>query len=492
MSIYKDLKGKLELIEKNPVEKEINQIVKKYKLVTTSIDGDLARLQGMDDPENILPEMRKIKKRADDALKDLSKSAENFARIAAPKSELSGEQLANSFIKRQSKVVDKDGNVEKLFDLVPKDKEAVRQITKSVTEDMLRDVNLINNDWRKRFDDTVRKGINDISSLNFKKAAAGQKEGIGRNLYNQIKDEGLKLVDRAGRKWEPDRYVKMYSRTRSRELQTQGIKNRMNDYEFDLVKISDHVDVDGMDICNVYEANVYSLSGNHPDYPALSDEPPFHPNCAHVMTPWIEKYNKAVNENPVVTDVNPDYKKLHPELPNETLKNLEKTHNEVLEKGLKTGNEELSLIYKQDGRRAFKNIGGDSSSVTFPPELTDTLRKGKKNEFILVHNHPGSSSFSDSDLMILNKFDSIDSLTVQGHDGTMYRMSMKPNTVQPTLKIPDYYSEEKMNLYDKYTIKVRNEGMAQNRAWQEHSNEISEKLAEKFGWEYKRVKPEGV
>ncbi|HKL42867.1 MAG TPA: phage minor capsid protein [Clostridia bacterium] len=295
--MYDELKGEITGIEKNPVEKEIKQILVKYKKVTKEIDNQASSLMKYNKKGPILDNLKSLRKRADSQLKELAKSAENFARIAAPKSELSGRKLADAFIRKQRKIITDEGEVIKLFDVVARDKEAIRKVTESVTQEMLREVNMINSAWRKNFDDVIREGIKEARSLQLTKqpgirGGTTTKDQIGSQLYQKIKDSGLKLEDSIGRKWDPERYVRMYSRTRSRELQTQGIENRMNDYGFDLVKISEHVDVDGMDICNDYEGNVYSLSGDHPNYPALLERPPFHPNCAHVMTPWIERYNK--------------------------------------------------------------------------------------------------------------------------------------------------------------------------------------------------------
>lgn len=295
--IYDELKPNN--LEKNPARKEILQILDKYKKVTDSIDREALKLRQIGNKKDMLTQLNKLKQRADQDLAELAKSAENFARVAAPKSNLSGRELANNFIKQQSKYVDENGEVIQIFDLIPKDREMIKKMTKKVTADMLRDVRMVNDSWRKRFDGIVRSGINDVRGINLIKRPGirgGTTTGkeIGSRLYQDIRNSGLKLIDSAGRKWEPDRYIRMFARTRTRELQTQGIESRMNDYGFDIVQISEHMDVDGMDICNIYESNVYSLSGDHPDYPKLDARPPFHPNCAHVMTPWIEKYQRLV------------------------------------------------------------------------------------------------------------------------------------------------------------------------------------------------------
>ena len=290
-------------LEGNPAKDEIIQLLNKYKKVTTDIDREASKLlRGLDNPVNktqIIDKLKILSKRADKSFASLEKSAENWAKIAAPKSHITGQALADSYIKKQSKVINKDGNMTQILDLKPKNKEAIRKVIDRVTTETLRDVNLINNSWRKRFDNIIRTGIKDTRGIKLIKRP-GIRGGIttgkeiGSRLYQEIKDSGLKLIDKAGNKWTPERYIRMYSRTRTRELQTQGIENRMNDYKLDLVKISIHVDVDGIDICNDYEGKVFSLSGNHPVYPQLDVHCPFHHNCVHVETPWVEKYQQEM------------------------------------------------------------------------------------------------------------------------------------------------------------------------------------------------------
>lgn len=282
-------------LERNPAEKEIKSILNKYEKVTVKLDKEAARLKNIKQSDRAVTELKRLGSRADQSIKKLNTSAERWARIAGPKSHLTGQALAESFIKKQSSLKMDNGKMITILKLKPKDKLAVKEMVNRVTLEVLREVRMINGGWRKRFDEVVRKGIKEARGLTLVKQAGSRGgvttvEEIGTKLYNLIKYEGLKLEDSLGRRWRPERYIRMYSRTRTREIQTRGIEHRMNDYDLDLVQISEHLDVDGQDICNDYEGNVYSLSGNHPRYPILDITPPFHPNCVHVMTPWVEEY----------------------------------------------------------------------------------------------------------------------------------------------------------------------------------------------------------
>lgn len=76
------------------------------------------------------------------------------------------------------------------------------------------------------------------------------------------------------------------------ELRNIAAINVTRDIDRDLVKMSEHYGA--CPICIPYEGRVYSLSGTNPNYPYLYDTPwdesyqNMHPNCRHLITPYIE------------------------------------------------------------------------------------------------------------------------------------------------------------------------------------------------------------
>src|SRR6056297_2739869 len=189
-------------LEENPAKDEIILLLKKYKKSTKDLDREAAKLKGLTDKKDVITKLNKIKKRADQKIISIKQSAANWAKIAAPKSYLNGQVLANTYIKRQSKIVNKDGNVIRILDLKPKDKALIKKIIDSVTKEVLREVNMINDSWRARFDNIIREGIKDTRGIKLIKkpgSRGGTTTGkeIGTRLYQKIKDEGLKLIDKA-------------------------------------------------------------------------------------------------------------------------------------------------------------------------------------------------------------------------------------------------------------------------------------------------------
>lgn len=116
---------------------------------------------------------------------------------------------------------------------------------------------------------------------------------------NLIRDGVGSFVDARGKQWKIHDYCSMAVRTKSRILHHQGTFNRLSEYgdrypsakkNFDLVQVSRH---NSECWCGKYEGTVWSISGEHPDYPSIEQlpnrpYPTFHPNCKHVLLPFIE------------------------------------------------------------------------------------------------------------------------------------------------------------------------------------------------------------
>jgi len=104
-------------------------------------------------------------------------------------------------------------------------------------------------------------------------------------LRTLIEDD--EFIEINGRMYRMNKYAELVARTTMRESQTAATLDLCNQYENDLVVISDH----GTDCeeCEEFEGNTYSISGTSTEYPMLEDEPPFHPNCKHVLLATSEE-----------------------------------------------------------------------------------------------------------------------------------------------------------------------------------------------------------
>ena len=106
-------------------------------------------------------------------------------------------------------------------------------------------------------------------------------------LVQRIKDAGyLDFVDRSGRKWDLDSYASMVARTVTKQAAAAATVDACGRHDHDLVQVSSH----GTDcpICKPLEGQIFSLSGNDPRYPRWNYQIPAHPNCKHVIAPYVD------------------------------------------------------------------------------------------------------------------------------------------------------------------------------------------------------------
>lgn len=111
---------------------------------------------------------------------------------------------------------------------------------------------------------------------------------IEKYLNDAVDEDGLIKSISGNRHYELDYYAEMFARTELRTAQSNATLDLCSEYECDLVEFSSHANP--CDLCADLEGQVFSISGNNPDYPQLSDDetPPIHPNCGHSIAPTTE------------------------------------------------------------------------------------------------------------------------------------------------------------------------------------------------------------
>jgi hypothetical protein len=130
---------------------------------------------------------------------------------------------------------------------------------------------------------TVRSWVNDLI---VKGTAANESRS---KLYAQIRDKLLaKLKDADfininGRSYNLRDYSELIAGVRMREAASEATLESAAEYDHDLVEIPP--DGSPCEICADIEGKVYSVSGDSPDYPELTDDitPPIHPRCLHYI-----------------------------------------------------------------------------------------------------------------------------------------------------------------------------------------------------------------
>jgi hypothetical protein len=123
-----------------------------------------------------------------------------------------------------------------------------------------------------------------VEAVRLELSRGALKKAIMDRLRELVGDENF--IQIGERMYNLKSYAEMVARTTLAEAQTQATLDQCALYENDLVKVSVHGTI--CDICKEYEGNIYSLSGNDPDYPMLDESCPFHPNCQHGLLPTSE------------------------------------------------------------------------------------------------------------------------------------------------------------------------------------------------------------
>jgi hypothetical protein len=106
---------------------------------------------------------------------------------------------------------------------------------------------------------------------------------IRAKLLDQI--GGGNFITINGRDYNLRSYAELVARTRMRESQSEATKDLCEEFDNDLVQFSKHDSP--CEVCAPLEGQVFSISGNDPDYPELTDDvtPPIHPRCGHDIGP---------------------------------------------------------------------------------------------------------------------------------------------------------------------------------------------------------------
>lgn len=119
-------------------------------------------------------------------------------------------------------------------------------------------------------------------------------------LTGQLTDPLLNMVKnkqfvQAGRyKYKASYYAELVGRTKFHDAHSVAALTQANNFNTDLVQVSSHNTT--TKICQPFEAKIFSVSGRDKRFPALTETPPFHPNCLHLIFPTFLSGLEASNE----------------------------------------------------------------------------------------------------------------------------------------------------------------------------------------------------
>lgn len=93
------------------------------------------------------------------------------------------------------------------------------------------------------------------------------------------------FVEAGGQRFRLETYSNLVAQTRLAEAASEASFTTIQAMGIDTVRVSDHGSTDA--VCNAFAGKVFSTSGSDSRFPVLRDKPPFHPQCRHILLPFI-------------------------------------------------------------------------------------------------------------------------------------------------------------------------------------------------------------
>ena len=164
------------------------------------------------------------------------------------------------------------------------------ELVKAVVADTQADLLAVTQNVDRRVKATIRQVTAEVMRDNLSKGINGRKtmnrqtlEGLRQKLGDSV---NTGIIDASGRRWKPQVYVDMVTRTKLMRATNEATINEAIDRDAYYGKISSHGAKDG---CARWEGKTVKLVADAPgDYTYIGDIPNrelFHPSCKHLVSP---------------------------------------------------------------------------------------------------------------------------------------------------------------------------------------------------------------
>jgi hypothetical protein len=164
------------------------------------------------------------------------------------------------------------------------------ELVKAVVADTQADLLAVTQNVDKRVKATVRQVTAEVMRDNLSKGINGRKT-MNRQTLEKLRGKlgdsvNTGIIDAGGRKWKPQVYVDMVTRTKMMRATNDATINEALGRDAYYGVISSH---GAKDACRNWEGKIVKLVSDAPgDYPYYGDLPNreiFHPNCKHTISP---------------------------------------------------------------------------------------------------------------------------------------------------------------------------------------------------------------
>ena len=164
------------------------------------------------------------------------------------------------------------------------------ELVKAAIADTQADLLAVTQNIDRKVKATIRQVVSETMRENLAQGVNGRRTmnaDIIQGLRGKLGDSvNTGIVDASGRRWKPEVYVDMVTRTKMMRLTNEATLNEAVDREAYYGVISSH---GAKDLCRNWEGRVVKLveaaPGDYPYYGALPNREIFHPNCKHTISP---------------------------------------------------------------------------------------------------------------------------------------------------------------------------------------------------------------
>ena len=262
-------------------EKEIRKITKEFEKTVDEIQRELDSIDVSEVHKKSYtdPKLKKIRTKIKRLEKTIEKEGEEIIQKAAKRG------IAASLI-----ALGEAGNFEQAYREM-----SINRVNQNLIatefEDLYNDLLEVTQNMDKRSKQAVRRAASKAARDNMEKGITGRR-AISADTAKEIRKELQKatrrgIVDNAGRKWKPEVYADMVTRTKAMETDIEATMNEAMSREAYYGVISSH---GAEDPCIFHEGRIVKLTadapGNYPTYDELrASQHIFHPNCRHTVSP---------------------------------------------------------------------------------------------------------------------------------------------------------------------------------------------------------------
>jgi len=195
-----------------------------------------------------------------------------------------------------------------------------------------------------------------------------------------------------------------------------------------------------------------------------------------------DKYDVDISASMVTGRV--AYEGVYPGESDSFYKGIEDAHQKVRLHGEKTGNEMLVLVDRKSGTEMYA-LAGKKSSVSFDAGLIELLKSAPKDSYALVHNHPGSNSFSLDDIAVLISFSSLKYISIEGQNRLKYTLSLGKGAVVDKVKAGRKLDSNMDKVHNYFAKNVQAGKLESSFASRVHTHTAMDKTADWFQWDYR-------